>query len=112
MLTKKLPRHEIFGLTSQMRRAGISIPSNIAEGYNRHYKKEFNRFLYYALGSCAELETQTEIAFELQYMSDRDKKKLLEDIDHESKMLRTLIKKLENNSSFTSHEPRATNSEY
>ena len=111
VLSKRFPKHEIFGLTSQMRRAGISIPSNIAEGFNRHYKKEYIRFLYLALGSCAELETQTEIAFELLYMSDRDKEKLLEDIAHESRMLRALIKKLVNNSSFTSPEPQAPSTE-
>lgn len=106
LISEKFPRHEVFGLTAQMRRAGISIPSNIAEGFNRHYKKEYIRFLYIALGSCGELQTQTEIAFELKYMTDRNKEKLLEQIDHESKMLRNQIKKLENSSFYTSPEPR------
>ena len=111
LISKKFPRHEVFGLVTQMRRAAISIPSNIAEGFNRHYKKEYIRFLYIALGSCAELETQTEIAFELQYMTDRDMDKLLEQIDHEAKMIRNQIKKLEYNSFYTSPEPRAPSPE-
>jgi len=107
VISKRFPRHEIFGLTSQMRRSGVSIPSNVAEGYNRQYKKEYIRFLYFALGSCAELETQTEIAFELQYMNVNDKDNLLELIDHESRMLRRLIMSLENKASEIRSEPRA-----
>lgn len=77
-----------------MRRAAISVPSNIAEGFNRFYNKEYRQFLYIAIGSCAELETQIEIAFELKYLSEASKNELLETIDHESRMLRNLIKKL------------------
>jgi len=93
-LSSNFPKEEIFGLTSQMRRAAISIPSNIAERFNRYHKKEYQRFLYIALGSCAELETQTEIACELQYLDIDEKDKLLENLDHESRMLRRLIKNL------------------
>lgn len=93
-LSKNFPKEELFGLTSQMRRAAISIPSNIAEGFNRFYKKEYQRFLYIALGSCGELETQTEIACELNYFGSEEKCRLLEDIDHEARMLRSLIKQL------------------
>ena len=92
--SKNFPKDELFGLTSQMRRAAVSIPSNIAEGFNRYHSKDYRRFLYIALGSCAELETQTEIAFELEYLRMEDKDKLLENIDHESRMLNNLIKKL------------------
>jgi four helix bundle protein len=93
-ITQKFPTEESYGLVSQMRRAAISIPSNIAEGFNRFYNKEYRQFLYIAMGSCAELETQIEIAFELKYLNALSKNELLETIDHESRMLRNLIKKL------------------
>ena len=64
-LSQNFPKKEIFGLSQQMQRCSVSIPSNIAEGFNRFHDKEFIQFLYIALGSCAELETQLEIAFEL-----------------------------------------------
>ncbi len=96
-ITQSLPNKEIYGLVSQMRRAVISIPSNIAEiaeGFNRSHNREYRQFLYIALGSCAELETQIEIAFELKYVKETSKNELLEAIDHETRMLRNLIKKL------------------
>lgn len=88
------PRQEVFGLTSQMRRSAVSIPSNIAEGFNRFHNKEYKQFLYVALGSCAELETQIEIAAELEYLAPEAKGALLEKLDHEARMLRNLVKKL------------------
>jgi len=93
-VTQSFPKDEVFGLTSQMRRAAVSIPSNVAEGFNRYHNKEYKQFLYCALGSCAELETQVEISFELRYIELVAKEKLLEKIVHESKMIRNLIKKL------------------
>lgn len=93
-LTEQFPKHEGYGLVSQMRRAAVSIPSNIAEGFNRFHNKEERQFLFAALGSCAELETQTELAFELGYIESSARDKLLELLDHESRMLRNLIKKL------------------
>ena len=92
--TKSFPKDELFGLTSQMRRAAVSIPSNIAEGFNRYHTKEYIRYLYIALGSCAELETQEEIATGLEYMDKKSKLDLLESINHETRMLRSLIKTL------------------
>lgn len=68
--TKLFPRDEQFGLTGQMRRSAISIPSNIAEGAGRRGNKEWTRFLYIALGSLSELETQIEIAEMLDYIND------------------------------------------
>ncbi|MDT8303186.1 MAG: four helix bundle protein [Sedimentisphaerales bacterium] len=56
------PKQESYGLNSQMQRSSVSIPSNIAEGFNRFHNKEYRQFLYMSLGSCAELETQIEIA--------------------------------------------------
>ena len=93
-ITQDLPKEETYGLISQMRRAAVSIPSNIAEGFNRFHNREYRQFLYIAIGSCAELETQIEIAFDLNYLDEASKNTLLEIIDHESRMLRNLIKKL------------------
>ena len=66
----------------------------IAEGFNRFHNKEYKQFLYVALGSCAELETHIEIALELKYIDSKNKEVLLEKIDHESRMLTNLIKKV------------------
>ena len=88
------PKQELYGLSSQMKRSSVSIPSNIAEGFNRFHNKEYKQFLYIALGSCAELETITEIAAELKYIKEQEKNSLLEKLDHESRMLSNLIKKL------------------
>ena len=77
-----------------MRRAAVSIPSNIAEGFNRHGNKEYRQFLYIALGSCAELETQIELSRDLGYLDEAKRDELLEQMDFESRMLRNLIKKL------------------
>ena len=92
--TREFPREELFTLIAQMRRAAISIPSNIAEGFNRYHNKEYRQFLYLALGSCAELETQIETCEDLVYISQSIKLELLEKVDHESRMIRNLIKKL------------------
>jgi len=93
-VTKEFPKDELYGLVGQMRRAGVSIPSNVAEGFNRIHNREYRQLLYIALGSCAELETHIEIALELGYISQAHHNELLEDMDHESKMLRNLIKRL------------------
>jgi len=88
------PKQELYGLSSQMKRSSVSIPSNIAEGFNRFHNKEYKQFLYIALGSCAELETIIEIAAELKYINEHKKISLLEKLDHESRMLNKLIKKI------------------
>ena len=90
----QFPKQELYGLAAQMQRCSVSIASNIAEGFNRFHNKEYKQFLYVALGSCAELETQIEIATELKYLNEERKFFLLEKLDHESRMLNSLIKKL------------------
>lgn len=93
-LTEDFPKEEIFGLTSQMRRAAVSIPSNIAEGRERGGKREFLYFLYISLGSTAELKTQIEISKTLSFgekLNYNETEELLIEIE---KMLNVLISKL------------------
>jgi len=91
--TEDFPKHEIYGLTSQIRRAAVSIPSNIAEGAGRKGKKEFARFLYIALGSLSEVETQLEIAYRLKYLNEAET--ITQRIYFIRKMLSNLIKSLD-----------------
>ena len=93
-ITKHFPKEEMYGLTSQMRRSAISIPSNIAEGFKRYHTIEYKQFLYIALGSIAELETQIVIAKEVGLLEDLMMDAMNEKLDHTSKMLSSLISKL------------------
>lgn len=68
-ITENFPRRELFGMTSQMRRAVVSVPSNIAEGWSRNHTREYVQFLRVALGSLAELDTQLTISSELGYLT-------------------------------------------
>jgi four helix bundle protein len=86
-LTKDFPAPELYGLTSQMRRAAVSIPSNIAEGFMRRSRREFAQFLSVAKGSIAELETQSTLARNFGYLSDEDHDRLLEQLDHLSRKI-------------------------
>ena len=90
--TRQFPREESYGLSSQMRRAAVSMPSNIAEGFARKHNKEYKQFLYICLGSCAELETQLEIAAGQEYIDKEKKEVLLEKINHLSRMTVNLSK--------------------
>jgi four helix bundle protein len=74
--TAKFPKHELYGLTQQIRRAAVSVPSNVAEGKGRHSDKEFAHFLCNARGSLLELETQLILAEELEYLSAAEGKRL------------------------------------
>jgi four helix bundle protein len=89
-VTEKFPPAELFGLTTQLRRAAISIPSNIAEGQGRNSSKEFRQFLAIALGSLAEVETQLIIASEIGYLASSEPTKLLADLDTIRKMIKSL----------------------
>lgn len=92
--TDKFPKEELYGLTAQMRRAAISIPSNIAEGFVRRHTKEYKQFLYVSLGSCAELNTHIIITNRRNYIAKPKSEELSEDINHETRMLVSLINKL------------------
>jgi four helix bundle protein len=76
--TADFPKHELYGITQQMRRAAVSIPSNIAEGKGHRSNREFSHFLFHARGSLLELQTQLMIARELQYLSKEQAQLLLD----------------------------------
>jgi four helix bundle protein len=90
-LTVRLPRHEIFGLTSQIRRAAVSIPSNVAEGAARRTTREFIAFVHIARGSFAELETQLLLARQIGYLADRDLAPVLVRLDEVGRLLNAVI---------------------
>jgi len=112
-LTVRFPREEKFGLTSQIRRAAVSVPSNIAEGQARQSTKEFLQFLSHAEGSLAELETQVLLGVELGFVWPEDVKEILAKIDELQKMLVGLKRKLEEVSPLaTRHSPLSSRAEY
>ena len=94
-ITHDYPKTEQYGLTSQIRRASISIPSNIAEGASREGKAEFKHFLYIALSSGSELETQLIISNKLGFLSDDLFVKLTQDLDTIQRMIQGLIKSID-----------------
>ena len=96
MITSKFPNSENYGLTSQIRRSAVSIPSNIAEGAARDSNKEYNRFLAISLGSLSELETQLLIAIRLKYIIET--KDILEEIIKVRKIIIGLKKHVKKNS--------------
>ncbi len=91
--TRSFPREEVYGLSSQMRRAAVSIACNIAEGQGRMSKKEFKQFLALSRGSVLELETQVQIAADLDFLSSEDAK-LLGNTEELLRMLNGLMKSL------------------
>ena len=95
--TMNFPKEELYGLTSQIRRSAVSIPSNIAEGYGRQYKKETIHFLHIARGSIYELETQLYVAFDLKFTPEQRFNELINLIEECRKLLSGLIKYFENN---------------
>jgi len=91
-LVKKLPKEETFALSSQMRRAVVSIPSNIAEGYSRNSEKQFAQFLSISKGSASELETQLLICMRLDYLKESQVINALNLCDEVCRMINKLIK--------------------
>ena len=94
LITEKFPKSESYGLTNQIRRAAVSIPSNIAEGQGRNSSKEFRQFLSIALGSAAETETQLIIAKEINFLRNDELEPLLVTVDRIRKMLKGLSKSI------------------
>lgn len=96
--TKSFPKEDLFGLTSQLRRCSISIPSNIAEGSGRESNKEYVRFLNISVGSLFELQTQLEIAKNIDYLTQEQFNKQYEDSRELERMLISFIKKVKERS--------------
>ena len=92
--TNQFPKEEIFGLTSQIRRNAISIPSNIAEGFGRESKQDFLRYLNISIGSLFEFQTQLEIAKNINYLNENEFNNIFEDSREIERMLVSFIKKL------------------
>ncbi len=93
-VTKRFPKEEVYGLTSQIRRSAVSVPSNIAEGYGRRTRPAYIQFLNIAYGSVCELETQMLLSKDLAYMNDGKLKEIINDIGDVERMLTGLIKSL------------------
>lgn len=94
--TNNFPKEEIFGITSQIRRCSVSIPSNVAEGFGRESNKEYLRFLNISLGSLFELQTQIEIAKNIQYLDEEKFNEIYEDTREIERMLVSFINKIKN----------------
>ena len=98
LLTKRFPKDELFGMTSQIRRTASSVPANIAEGYGRDRKGEYVQFLRVAQGSLKELETHLTLSMPVGLMSDTGTRNVLEECDHLGRMLHLLIRSLQRSS--------------
>ncbi len=96
VLTKKFPREEMFGLTSQIKRCAVSIPSNIAEGSGRNTPNDFNHFLGIATGSSYELETQLIVAEKLGFVSGEEVERLINEIHINQKQIYNFKQSLQN----------------
>ncbi len=92
---KQFPKEELYGLSSQIKRSAVSIPSNIAEGCGRHSNQQLIYYLQVAKGSCYELETQIIISIELSFIKESPGEKLLVQIEQIAKMINGLIRKIE-----------------
>jgi len=92
--TKLFPKEELYGLVSQIRRAAVSVPANISEGYTRRHTNEYIQFLYISLGSCGELETLLIISKNLRFISSEKLDALTKDLFEIKRMLNALINSL------------------
>jgi four helix bundle protein len=92
--TRRFPKDELYGLTSQLRRAAASVPSNIAEGYGRHSTADYIRSLRIAYASLCEVETQLLLARDLSYLSGSDHAKLSDSLGDVERLLQALIRSL------------------
>ena len=97
-ITRKLPKEEQFGLTSQLRRAAVSVPSNIAEGYGRNSNQDFIKFLRHANGSLFELQTQLIICLNLEFLNHEDFQSLEDQTREVERMNSSLINAIQNKS--------------
>ena len=104
--TKKFPKSEVYGLASQLQRAAVSIPANIAEGRERKYSKEFVQHLSIAYSSMAELETHIQIAQRLNYINSAKTKRLLEKTAEIGRMINGLRKSIEKRGSAAPRPPK------
>ena len=102
-VTSKFPKDEMYGLTSQIRRAAASIPTNMAEGYGRDTEPEFNRFMQIAMGSACETEYQLLLAKDLGYLGEVDYQKMNVQISEIKRMLSTLIVKIKNHDGYPTY---------
>lgn len=93
-LTKKFPEQERYGLTSQLQRAAVSIPSNIAEGTSRASQKEFKHYLSISMGSSFEVTTQLELSFRLSYINGEEKDRILNLSDLLQRKIQSFSKQL------------------
>jgi len=93
-VTESFPRHELYGLTSQMRRAAVSVPSNIAEGRGRDTQLDFRQFVIRSRASVYELQTQMTIAKELRYLPDDDAQRFMANSDQVVLVINGLIRHL------------------
>jgi len=100
-LTEQFPQKEFFGITAQIRRCAVSIPSNVAEGFGRKPNKEFMRFLTIAMGSLFELQTQLFISLKLDFINQEIHKIVYSDTREIEIILKTLIEKLKTNRNST-----------
>jgi four helix bundle protein len=108
-ITQSFPREEVYGLTSQLRRAAVSIPSNIAEGQGRATSGEFIQFLCHARGSLFEVETQIEVARQLDYLTIEQRDLIIAKISELGRILNGLITSLQDRKRrVTDHQPQAT----
>ncbi len=94
VLVKKLPKDETYALSDQMRRAAVSIPSNIAEGQGRAYNRSFSQFLSIARGSALELETQLQLCVMIQYLSQEDIQPTMDLLEEIERMIHSIKRKL------------------